>query len=75
MAKQSVTVLVEPDLVRWFREEAQMPLGEAVNQALKGLQQHLLSERLQQQIDRDLAEGEALISDADLTYWAELSDD
>lgn len=75
MAKQSVTVRVEPDLVRWFREEARMPLGEAVNQALRELQQRLLSEQLQQQIDRNLAEGEALVSDADLAYWAELSDD
>jgi hypothetical protein len=75
MAKQSVTVRVEPDLVRWFREEARMPLGEAVNQALKGLQERLLSEQLQQQIDHDLAEGEALVSGADLAYWAQLSDD
>jgi len=33
MAKQSVTVRVEPELVRWFREEAHIPLGDAVNEA------------------------------------------
>jgi hypothetical protein len=75
MAKQNVTVRVEPDLVRWFRDEARMPLGEAVNQALKSLRQRLLSEQLEQRIDQDLAEGEALVSSADLAYWAELSDD
>jgi hypothetical protein len=71
MAKQSVTVRVEPDLVRWFREEARMPLGAAVNQALKGLQARLLLEQLQQQVDRELAEGEAHVSEADLAYWTE----
>ena len=35
MAKQSVTVGVEPELVRWFRDEAHIPLGEAVNEALR----------------------------------------
>ena len=75
MAKQSVTVRVEPDLVRWFREEAQMPLGEAVNEALRGLQQRLLSDQLKQQVDRELVEGEALVSKADLAYWSDLSDD
>ena len=74
MAKQSVTVRVEPELVRWFREEAQIPLGEAVNEALRGLQQRLLSEQLQQRVDRELAEGEALVSEADLHYWDRLSD-
>ena len=47
MAKQSVTVRVEPELVRWFREEAQIPLGEAVNEALRELQQRLLNDQLQ----------------------------
>ena len=75
MAKQSVTVRVEPDLVRWFREEARMPLGEAVNEALRGLQQRLLSDQLKQQVDRELVEGEALVSKADLAYWSDLSDD
>jgi len=74
VAKQSVTVRVEPELVRWFREEAHIPLGEAVNEALRGLQQRLLSEQLQQRIDRELAEGEALVSQADLSYWDQLSD-
>ena len=74
MAKQSVTVRVEPELVRWFREEAHIPLGEAVNEALRGLQQRLLSEQLQQRVDRELAEGEALVSEADLSYWDQLSD-
>ena len=74
MAKQSVTVRVEPELVRWFREEAQIPLGEAVNEALRGLQQRLLNDQLQQRIDRELTEGEALVSKEDLSYWNQLSD-
>ena len=74
MAKQSVTVRVEPELVRWFREEAQIPLGEAVNEALRELQQRLLNDQLQQRVDRELAEGEALVSEADLSYWDRLSD-
>ena len=74
MAKQSVTVRVEPELVRWFREEAQIPLGEAVNEALRGLQQRLLNDQLQQRVDRELAEGEALVSKEDLSYWNQLSD-
>ena len=74
VAKQSVTVRVEPELVRWFREEAQIPLGEAVNEALRGLQQRLLNDQLQQRIDRELAEGEALVSKEDLSYWNQLSD-
>ena len=41
MTKQRVTVRVEPELVRWFREEAHIPQGEA----LRGLQQRLLSEQ------------------------------
>ena len=65
---------VEPELVRWFREEAQIPLGEAVNEALRGLQQRLLNDQLQQRIDRELAEGEALVSKEDLSYWNQLSD-
>mgnify|MGYP001453590808 FL=1 len=74
MAKQSVTVRVEPELVRWFREEAQIPLGEAVNEALRELQQRLLNDQLQQRVDRELAEGEALVSKEDLSYWNQLSD-
>ena len=57
-----------------FREEAQIPLGEAVNEALRGLQQRLLNDQLQQRIDRELAEGEALVSKEDLSYWNQLSD-
>ncbi len=34
MTKQSVTVRVEPELVRWLREEAHIPLGKALNKAL-----------------------------------------
>ena len=49
-------------------------LGEAVNEALRGLQQRLLTEQLQQRIDRELAEGEALVSEADRNYWDQLSD-
>ena len=74
MAKQSVTVRVEPELVRWFREEAHIPLGEAVNEALRELQQRLLSEQLQQRVNRELSEGEALVSEGDLSYWHQLSD-
>ena len=74
MAKQSVTVRVEPELVRWFREEAHIPLGEAVNEALRELQQQLFSEQLQQRVDRELSEGEALVSEADLHYWDQLDD-
>ena len=74
MAKQSVTVRVEPELVRWCREEAHIPLGEAVNEGLRGLQQRLLSEQLQQRIDRELSEGKALVSAADLSYWDQLND-
>ena len=74
MAKQSVTVRVEPELVRWFREEAQIPLGEAVNEALRELQQRLLNDQLQQRVDRELSEGEALVSKEDLSYWNQLSD-
>ena len=74
MATQSVTVRVEPELVRWFREEAQIPLGEAVNEALRELQQRLLNDQLQQRVDRELSEGEALVSKEDLSYWNHLSD-
>ena len=74
MAKQSVTVRVEPELVRWFREEAHIPLGQAVNEALRGLQQRLLNDQLQQRVARELAEGESLVSEADLRYWDRLSD-
>ena len=43
MAKQSITVRVEPELVRWFREETHLPLGQAVNEALRLLQIRLQS--------------------------------
>ena len=70
-----MTVRVEPELVRWFREEAHIPLGEAVvNEALRGLRQRLLTEQLLQRVDRELAEGDALVSEADLSYWDQLSD-
>ncbi|MCS5690826.1 hypothetical protein NZK33_02360 [Cyanobium sp. FGCU-6] len=74
MAKQSITVRVEPELIRWFREETHLPLGQAVNEALRLLQGRLLSEQLQKQIDRELAEGEALVSPDDLSYWERLGD-
>ena len=67
-------VRVEPELVRWFREEAHIPLGEAVHEALRELQQQLLSEQLQQRVDRELSEGEALVSEPDRHYWDRLSD-
>ena len=47
MAKQSVTVRREPELLRWSQEEAQILLGDAVNEALRGLQHQLLNEREQ----------------------------
>ena len=50
------------------------PLGDAVKEALQGLQHWPLNEQLQQRIDRELAEGEALVSEADLIYWDQLSD-
>ena len=75
MAKHSITVRVEPELVRWFREETHLPLGQAVNEALRLLQIRLQSEHLQRQIDRELAEAEALVSPDDLAYWEQLSDD
>jgi len=65
---------VRVEQLRWFREEAHIPLGQAVNEALRGLQQRLLNDRLQQRVDRELAEGEALVSEADLRYWERLSD-
>ncbi len=74
MAKQSITVRVEPELVRWFREETRLPLGQAVNEALRLLQVRMQTEQLQRQIDRELAEGEALVSPDDLAYWQRLSD-
>ncbi|QVV67255.1 hypothetical protein [Synechococcus sp. LA31] len=67
-------VHVEAALVRWFREEAHIPLGEAMNEALRILQQRLLSEQLQQRIVRELAEGVALVSQADLSHWDQLSE-
>jgi hypothetical protein len=70
VAKQSVTVRVEPELVRWFRDEAQLPLGQAVNEGLKQLQLHLLSEQLNERIERELREGEALVSPDELAAWA-----
>ena len=44
MAKQSITVRVEPELVQWFRTEAAMPLGVAVNEGLRLLQHRLQAE-------------------------------
>jgi hypothetical protein len=74
MAKQSVTVRVEPELLRWFRDEAQLPLGQAVNEGLKQLQLHLLSEQLNARIDRELCEGEALVSADELAAWTNDND-
>ncbi|MCS5700297.1 hypothetical protein NZK32_14750 [Cyanobium sp. FGCU-52] len=74
MAQQSITVRVEPELVRWFREETHLPLSQAVNEALRLLQARLQTAQLQRQIDRELAEGEALVSPDELAYWQRLSD-
>ena len=74
VAKQSVTVRVEPELVRWFRDEAQLPLGQAVNEGLRQLQLHLLSEQLNARIDRELREGEALVSPDELAAWTSNND-
>ena len=74
MAKQSVTVRVEPELVRWFRDEAQLPLGQAVNEGLRQLQLTMLSDRLNAQIDLELREGEALVSENELTAWSDVDD-
>ncbi|MBD1194195.1 hypothetical protein [Vulcanococcus sp. Clear-D1] len=54
-----------------------LPLGQAVNEALRRLQRQLLCERqqLQQRIDRELAAGEELVSQANLSCWTDLSDD
>lgn len=73
MAKQSVTVRLEPELVRWFREEAHLPLGEAVNEALRQLQARIQGERLQERIDQELREGEALVDADEFAYWDQLS--
>jgi hypothetical protein len=48
-------------LVRWFREEAPIPLGKAVNEALRGLQQRLLGEQ-------------TLVSASERDDWSGLSD-
>lgn len=73
MAKQSVTVRLEPELLRWFRDEAQLPLGQAVNEGLRQLQLKLLTERLNARVDRELSEGESLVSQDELDAWT--SDD
>ena len=54
-----------------------LPLGHAVNEALRRLQRQLLCERqqLQRRIDRELAAGEELVSQANLSGWTDLSDD
>ncbi len=70
MAKQSITVRVEPELVRWFRDEAQFPLGQAVNEGLRQLQLKLLVEQLNARVDRELREGEALVSQDELDAWS-----
>jgi len=70
MAKQSVTVRVEPELLRWFRDEAHLPLGQAVNEGLRQLQRNLQTSRLQERIDRELCEGEALVSAEELEAWS-----
>ena len=74
MAKQSITVRVEPGLVQWFRTEAAMPLGVAVNEALRLLQHRLQAEQLQQRIDQELIAGESHVSAADKAYWATLAE-
>lgn len=73
MAKQSVTVRLEPELLRWFRDEAQLPLGQAVNEGLRQLQLKLLTEGLNALVDRELREGESLVSQDELDAWT--SDD
>ena len=73
MAKQSVTVRLEPELLRWFRDEAQLPLGQAVNEGLRQLQLKLVTERLNARVDRELREGESLVSQGELDAWT--SDD
>ena len=69
MAKQSVTVRLEPELLRWFRDEAQLPLGQAVNEGLRQLQLKLLTERLNARVDRELRDGESLVSQDELDAW------
>lgn len=68
--KQSVTVRVEPELLRWFRDEAQLPMGQAVNEGLRQLQRNLQASRLQERIERRLREGEALVSLEELEAWS-----
>lgn len=70
MAKQSVTVRVEPELLRWFRDEAQLPLGHAMNEGLRQLQRNFQSARLQERIDRELREREALVNPEELEAWS-----
>jgi hypothetical protein len=69
MAKQSVTVRLEPELLRWFRDEAQLPLGQAVNEGLRQLQLKLLTDRLNARVDRELRDGESLVSQDELDAW------
>ena len=64
---------MQPELVRWFRDVADIPLGEAFNEALRRLQRRLLNEQPEQRVGRELAESEALVSDADLRCWDQLS--
>lgn len=61
---------VEPELLRWFRDEAHLPLGQAVNEGLRQLQHNLQATRLQERIDRELREGEALVHPEELEAWS-----
>ena len=74
MAKQSVTVRLEPELLRWFRDEAQLPLGQAVNEGLRQLQLKLLTDRLNARVDRELRDGESLVSQDELDAWTSNDD-
>lgn len=74
MARQSVAARVEPELVRWFRDGAQLPLGQTVNHGVRQLQQTLLSDRLNARIDLELREGEALVSPEELRAWSDDED-
>lgn len=69
MTQQNVTVRIEPELVDWFRTEAGMSLSETVTQGLEELRQRQLSA----QIQRELEETEALVSQQDKDYWADLA--
>ena len=56
------------------RKDKDLYSTQAVNEALRELQQRLLNDQLQHRVDRELAEGEALVSKEDLSYWNQLSD-